>query len=150
MRKIFDEKTWLEKVDEYKSSGKSMLGWCKEKEINVSTFDYWVKKVDTTRCDNPKVKNESSSNRSNLKITSSEQDEVKFNDKQKEMRNSKSTQEQLKTNQQWVALTVSDIDSKEKGKNTLKINIGNASIDVENGFNKNLLLEVAKVLGELC
>ena len=150
MRKIFDEKTWLEKVDEYKSSGKSMLGWCKKKEINVSTFDYWVKKVDTTRGEKPKVKNESSANRSNLQIASLEQDEVKFNDKQKEMRNLKSTQEQLKTNQQWVALTVSDVDSKEKEKNTLKINIGNASIDVENGFNKSLLLEVAKVLGELC
>lgn len=148
MRKIFDEKTWLEKVDEYKSSGKSMLGWCKEKEINVSTFDYWVKKVNKTREKTPKIKKESSENKNNLQITTIEQDEVKFNDEQVEIKNSNSNKEQIKTNERWVALSVSDVDSKEK--NTLKVNIGNASIDVENGFNQELLLAVAKVLGELC
>lgn len=148
MRKIFDEKTWLEKVDEYKSSGKSMLGWCKEKEINVSTFDYWVKKVDKTRGETPKIKKESSENKNNLQITTIEQAEVKFNDEQVEIKNSNSNKEQIKTNERWVALSVSDVDSKEK--NTLKVNIGNASIDVENGFNQELLLAVAKVLGELC
>lgn len=37
-------KNWMEKVDEFKASGMTKSAWCKEKNINLRTFNYWANK----------------------------------------------------------------------------------------------------------
>lgn len=36
---------WLEKVQEYKLSGKSMSEYCRSQGISPSTFDHWKRKL---------------------------------------------------------------------------------------------------------
>jgi len=38
------QKAWLEKVNQFKASGKTQAIWCKEQGINVRTFNYWYVK----------------------------------------------------------------------------------------------------------
>lgn len=35
---------WLKKIEDFKSSEKTKVAWCKEKNISISTFNYWNKK----------------------------------------------------------------------------------------------------------
>ena len=38
------QKAWLEKVNQFKESGKTQAIWCKEQGINVKKFNYWYVK----------------------------------------------------------------------------------------------------------
>jgi len=35
---------WEAKINEFKTSGQSQAAWCKEKKINIHTFNYWFVK----------------------------------------------------------------------------------------------------------
>ncbi len=41
------EKRWRIKFDEYKKSGQSVKGWCKENGIVPTTFRYWLKRFES-------------------------------------------------------------------------------------------------------
>jgi transposase-like protein len=42
------ERKWRIKFDEYKESGKSIKGWCKENGIVPTTFRYWIKRFESS------------------------------------------------------------------------------------------------------
>lgn len=48
-------------------------------------------------------------------------------------------------NTKWVSVNV-----KEPANSSLKVNIGNANIEISQGFNKKLFTEVVEILSELC
>jgi len=36
---------WLQHIEDFKSSGLTRKAYCEERQINVSTFDYWREKL---------------------------------------------------------------------------------------------------------
>jgi len=38
------EKSWLEKINEYRESGKSLVQWCTETGISIHNMNYWLRK----------------------------------------------------------------------------------------------------------
>ena len=36
---------WAERIAEYRSSGKSVRAWCREKEISEKTYYYWQRRL---------------------------------------------------------------------------------------------------------
>lgn len=36
---------WETRINEFKASGQSQVAWCREKEINSRTFNYWYRKL---------------------------------------------------------------------------------------------------------
>lgn len=41
MTKEEQRKQWIDRVEEFKASGKTQAEWCKERNINIRTFNYW-------------------------------------------------------------------------------------------------------------
>ena len=41
------ERKWKVRFDEYKKSGQSIKGWCKNNGIIHTTFRYWIKRFTT-------------------------------------------------------------------------------------------------------
>jgi len=40
-----NEQMWLERVTDFKNSGKTQLMWCKEKQLKLSSLRYWLRKT---------------------------------------------------------------------------------------------------------
>ncbi len=51
-KRTYDE--WKIKVGDYKESGLSITGYCKENDLSPSTFIYWIKKFKNPTINNTK------------------------------------------------------------------------------------------------
>ena len=49
-----DRTVWEKRYQEFKASGKSQAAWCKERNINPNTFNYWYLRFKTTKAPVPK------------------------------------------------------------------------------------------------
>ncbi|MFZ5986152.1 MAG: IS66 family insertion sequence element accessory protein TnpA [Bacillota bacterium] len=45
MTKEGQRQQWIDRVEEYKASCQSQAAWCKERNINLRTFNYWYCKL---------------------------------------------------------------------------------------------------------
>lgn len=48
MTKEEQRKQWIDRVEEFKKSGQTQAIWCKERNINLRTFNYWYCKFKNT------------------------------------------------------------------------------------------------------
>jgi len=94
---------WPNIIEQQQNSGESQAEWCRNNNVNVKRFGYWLRKL------------------------------------RKQSDKSKSTEIN------WIPVSI------EEPKNTkLNIKIGPAVIEVEKGFDAELLSEVVKALGAVC
>lgn len=97
---------WEARINEFKSSGQSQASWCKEKSINLRTFNYWY---------------------------------VKF----------KKPTEQNNNTTNWLSLKVDEL-GKKVDTSSIRVQIGNAVIEIQPEFDAELLVKIVKTLSLLC
>lgn len=112
---------WRERVNQFRASGESMTKWCNENNLKVYQLQYWLKKY--------KDEDSVESNSSTKWVTVSLDESISKNN----------LDIQEKQNIQ-----------KTKVHDNLSITIGKSTIEVKQGFDSNLLLDVVKVLTSLC
>ena len=47
MKQNENKEIWVRRLEEFKSSALTQRAWCKNNGINVSTFKYWLQKLDS-------------------------------------------------------------------------------------------------------
>jgi hypothetical protein len=128
---------WNEKFNEFKKSGKSKASWCRENNINIKTFGNWhtkFSKLEKQEMEN----NNKSTGWVSIKVKDVSPESIICNDVTPDKISTEST------------LSENRISNKPFQKSIIVVKIGKASIEVNNGFDKNLLYDVTKILGELC
>ncbi len=48
MTKEEQRQQWIDRVEEFKASSQTQVEWCKERNINIRTFNYWYCKFKNT------------------------------------------------------------------------------------------------------
>ena len=44
MKRKEKEQVWLEKINEYRESGKSLVQWCADTDVAIHNMNYWLRK----------------------------------------------------------------------------------------------------------
>lgn len=132
MRNKITRVEWEQLISEYEQSNEERYAFCQKRGIPKTRFDYWFSRL------NSNSKSKRNSNKASI-----------YND------NFQNNGPDIIA-PGWVEVKVKDSgcesqSEKVSGKsNFLVIKVGKAEINVTSGYDKLLLADVVKVLGELC
>lgn len=127
---------WKARVNEYKKSGESKSKWCRDNNINLKSFCNWYSKFDKQEA--KKIENNKTTGWLSINIKDDPINTIIPKDEAPENISIGSASINDKTNNNLFE------------KSNIVVRIGKASIEVSDGFDKKLLFDVAKTLGELC
>jgi hypothetical protein len=163
MIKKFSKEKWIKLVKDFDSSNESKINWCKKRGINSKTFGYWNARYSVNSKSKFKIIEEK-----NIQLSR----EIS---KSKPKDNKKDIPVKVAKSDSWVELKIVEPIKTEISKSFTRtinfshddspnieleniiskpskiiIKIGKAEIQIEEGFDKSLLIDVSKALGEIC
>lgn len=123
---------WIERVCEFDKGNESRKEFCGKRKINYRQFNYWYERH------GQKSKSKKNVNNKNISVTNKE--------KASEINTGITAKKEI----EWIEVKIESESLKKEEKSQITIKIGKAEIKIEKGFNKALLTDAVKVLGELC
>ncbi len=162
MIKKYSKEDWIKLVKEFDLGALNKTNWCKKRNINCKTFGYWYARYgneSTSKFKKNEKENNQLSNGISIttpKVTRKDKPHtVTKSDSWIELKIAEPFEAEIsKSYTSTINVSHDDLPNNKleniNRKSNLIIKIGKAEIKIEEGFDKYLLIDVSKALGEIC